>query len=358
MHRYLVILILCCFSMNTAHADITLSTPELIGIADALPAALPDGFLPYTKNVKQFKKPISSYNANNAAALNQINFNVTVAVETNSPYNLPLPKHFDSAIPIFGTDPNTGNSALFAYIFVSSKLNMIILSFSGTATPSNVLSDLDFMQVFPAGINNITADMLVHQGFYKVYIAVQQAITSQLNVLDKHKSTQFIITGYSLGGGLTSLAALDLADRLPIVYSFASPRVGNPAFAKSYNSLKSLSNTWRVFNTEDIVIDLSTPLVPTNLDLMEPISPFDLLYELVTGFTVDGQPVPLSVFEHVGNPAPFTLNLGSVLQNHINAYSMVINNQMQPDNPNGVCPNRYCSEKQSKKKRSHHNWYK
>ena len=62
------------------------------------------------------------------------------------------------------------------------------------------------------------------------------------------------MNGYSLGGALASLAALDITDNLEqvdSVYTFGCPRVGNSNFAAYYNS--RVPNTFRVVNNRDTV---------------------------------------------------------------------------------------------------------
>ncbi len=72
--------------------------------------------------------------------------------------------------------------------------------------------------------------------------------------------TSMTICGHSLGGALATLLALDVAANTklptPTVYTYASPRVGNPQFADTYNQL--LTNTYRFVNRMDIVPKLPT----------------------------------------------------------------------------------------------------
>jgi len=67
------------------------------------------------------------------------------------------------------------------------------------------------------------------------------------------------ICGHSLGGALATLQALDAAAnspfRNPNVYTYASPRTGNPQFAGTYNRL--VPNTIRTANDIDLV-----PMLP------------------------------------------------------------------------------------------------
>ncbi|HLH39586.1 MAG TPA: lipase family protein [Bryobacteraceae bacterium] len=70
------------------------------------------------------------------------------------------------------------------------------------------------------------------------------------------------ICGHSLGGALATLLALDVAANTPLaseltVYTYASPRVGDPSFADTYDQL--VPNTLRIANRLDIVPKLPLP---------------------------------------------------------------------------------------------------
>jgi hypothetical protein len=69
------------------------------------------------------------------------------------------------------------------------------------------------------------------------------------------------ICGHSLGGALATLLALDVAAnttfKKPIVYTYASPRTGNPSFADTYNQV--VPNTFRIANRIDLVPKLPLP---------------------------------------------------------------------------------------------------
>ena len=70
------------------------------------------------------------------------------------------------------------------------------------------------------------------------------------------------ITGYSLGGALATLCAIDVQyifgkQILRRAYTFGSPPVGNAAFVESYN--QRVLNTWRVVNRWDPVVGISIP---------------------------------------------------------------------------------------------------
>ncbi|MFZ0964965.1 MAG: lipase family protein [Terriglobia bacterium] len=71
------------------------------------------------------------------------------------------------------------------------------------------------------------------------------------------------ICGHSLGGALATLLALDVAANTappfnnPVVYTYASPRVGDPQFVSVYNHV--FPNTARIANRLDLVPKLPLP---------------------------------------------------------------------------------------------------
>jgi Lipase (class 3) len=81
------------------------------------------------------------------------------------------------------------------------------------------------------------------------------------------------ICGHSLGGALVTLLALDVAANTkfthPAVYSYASPRTGDPSFVDTYNQL--VPNTLRFANRLDIV-----PKVPLRPPYQHVLGLFDL----------------------------------------------------------------------------------
>ena len=131
----------------------------------------------------------------------------------------------------------------------------------------------------------------LHQGFADRY----QQIRAQL--LDTVKpygtATKIVVTGHSLGAALATLAGLDLfmnGYQHIIVYTFASPRVGDQSFAKLVDrSIK----VYRFVNETDLIPTLPLAVQP---NLLVPASP--------------------SEYSHCGQELPFSDNWFSLLNNH------------------------------------------
>jgi hypothetical protein len=79
----------------------------------------------------------------------------------------------------------------------------------------------------------------------------------------KQTVTSLTICGHSLGGALATLLALDVAANAsspfnnPTVYTYASPRTGDPIFAATYNHV--VHDTTRIANRMDLVPKLPLP---------------------------------------------------------------------------------------------------
>lgn len=203
--------------------------------------------------------------------------------------NLPNPPGFDQQIRIEGIDPNNGQTSMYAYIFWNQKLAQVVISFTGTATPSQFYSDFQYQQVPPTEINNYTEGVLVHKGFYNIYMSIRDKLWEWWK--ENYFWVEMLyITGHSLGGALSTICSFDFADVIsyPVHYAFASPRCGNPNFARIFN--KIVPTSLRINNTCDVV-----PQLP-------PAS--------WQGY----------VYEEVGGNIPFTLALPTLRDDHIVSY--------------------------------------
>lgn len=206
----------------------------------------------------------------------------------------PIPNPFTEKILMQSTSTTFLDSdGAIGYIFFNRDENFACFVFGGTYTESQWKYNLKLNLSRATELNGAVFDTQVHTGFYTGYLAVRSFIWDWWKGNASYVN-KLIITGRSLGGALSTLCAFDFAD-VPGVeilhYTFASPRVGNVTFADQFNSRVPCSV--RVFNTEDMVVDI----------------PFPVFRNLV--------------YKHVGthrNCIPFTLNLGKIVENHIEGY--------------------------------------
>jgi triacylglycerol lipase len=165
--------------------------------------------------------------------------------------------------------------------------------------------------------------------------------------------SQIFVTGHSLGGALATLAAVHIvkcfitsnsAFKKPILYTYASPRVGDPVFASHFKDLEC----YRIANSEDLVVSVppaagklrgpemnGEPIIDSDNRstlTMEDTPARELNVEnikkLADEFKRDSSN---QVYEHVGEPIYFTDQRGFISTNHNMFY---IYRQALPDSGN------------------------
>jgi hypothetical protein len=254
-----------------------------------------------------------------ATALVDISYNVSISNCANI-LPLPNPPGFTNQLRIEGIEPINGDRVMFAYIFWNRRLCKAVIAFTGTEFISEWQSDIEFEQVAPTSLNGYKTGVLIHQGFYDIYIAIRDQLWNWWNNNQSWVKTLYI-TGHSLGGALSTICAYDFAEvflnrdcnisngcnshtctpdipndcndpcisvNLPIHYSFAAPRSGNPTYAREF--YKRLPTSLRIVNTEDVV----PTLPPATWDRY--------------------------TYEQTAGSIPFTISLGSFRDNHSQAY--------------------------------------
>lgn len=171
----------------------------------------------------------------------------------------------------------------FGYVLTSPKHN--IIAFRGTNRQAEAIVDaIVFQNDYP-----LPGYGKVHGGFLDLYQSLAQQVQEAAKTFNP--SLPCYITGHSLGGALATLAAFDLALKLPKLknriqlYTYASPRVGSPDFATKHSRL--LPNCYRVVNLSDTI-----PLTP----------PFEVYGNR---------------YSHVGQMWSFLANTGDITRNHM-----------------------------------------
>lgn len=202
----------------------------------------------------------------------------------------PLPPGYTELIEITAPDPSDQEETTFAYIYDDPANNRAIICFPAVSLAGEFVDASNYQQVAPTELNNYQEGYLCHKGFYDIYNAIRSKI---INWWLGSNTTLLYICGYSLGAPVSSLCAFDMAkflgpDDYPIVYSWGSPRVMNPAMANEFKNL--LPTNMRVANTEDLVIEL-------------PPATF-------SGYT----------YQQLDNLITFSQNFGSLQDNHVTAY--------------------------------------
>jgi hypothetical protein len=156
------------------------------------------------------------------------------------------------------------DSVSFGFVAQRTGSNDYVVVIRGTQTIYEWVQDARFLKVdcpYPAGSGQS------EDGFTDVYSSLRTApnaaaprLVDYLNGLPA--GATLTITGHSLGAALATLLALDVATTGPIihptVYTLASPNVGDPSYARTFNG-KLLADTWRI----TVFLDVVPHLPPT-----------------------------------------------------------------------------------------------
>lgn len=141
----------------------------------------------------------------------------------------------------------------------------VVVAIRGTEQIMEWIRDFEFsLTKFPY------ADGRTEEGFTDFYTSLRVGRSStEKRVVDKLREIikggtvkTLTITGHSLGSALATLLALDVAANgvfaAPVVYTFASPAVGDKVFAGTYD--RHIETSWRIANLNDVV-----PCLPPRL---------------------------------------------------------------------------------------------
>jgi hypothetical protein len=123
---------------------------------------------------------------------------------------LPNPPGFTEQYRVEGINPINGNLTMYAYIFWDVKLKHAVISFTGTTSVAEWESDFQYQQVPPNMLNGYEDGILVHKGFYNIYLSIRNQLW---NWWEENKLwvKNLYITGHSLGGALSTLCGFDFA---------------------------------------------------------------------------------------------------------------------------------------------------
>lgn len=202
---------------------------------------------------------------------------------------IPNPPGFTDQLRIEGVV--NGENILLAYIFWNESTGQAIIASSGTESLAAWRADFTISQVPPTGINGYQEGMLMHKGFYNVYMAMRNRLWDWYSF--NPWVTTLFTTGHSLGASLASICAFDFSNGSTnitniINYTYGSPRIANVVFAQQFD--QQISTSINVINTEDVVPSLVLAQF------------FDYTYETL------------------GQLVPFIDSGGSLSYNHINSY--------------------------------------
>ena len=186
--------------------------------------------------------------------------------------------------------PNSilNKSSPLSHILYNEIENTVFIIFTGTSNACMAAVDLSHSQTELDGILNYTPGLKGHHGIYDSYLSIRPQLVQILKTY-LVKNPKIVISGHSLGGGLSQICALDLAFYNPIHYSFAAPLIFNQVGAAVFD--KFVKYSYRVVNLSDVVTFSPFPVMPNK-----------------------------DAFCYVGKFVYFQRNMGDYSLNHTDAY--------------------------------------
>jgi len=161
-----------------------------------------------------------------------------------------------------------GDSTQFFYVGYWPAESAVVIAHQGT-NPSEilaVLTDLEVRRVDPDPtlFPGLPTDAEVHSGFAIEHKKTARQILAEVEqLMVEYSSMHVVLVGHSLGGALAELDSIFMKLNLPAEttvrgVTFGTPRVGNKAWAKFFDS--RVSNFTRINNNLDPV-----PIIPGRL---------------------------------------------------------------------------------------------
>ncbi|MEK3757565.1 MULTISPECIES: lipase family protein [unclassified Paenibacillus] len=161
---------------------------------------------------------------------------------------LVLPKGFKLRFTIRAF-ADVENPTELVFGFIAESPDQIVVAFRGYASyPADLLASYDiFLIPYPFVRNGGRTS----RGFTCLYRSTRNQIIRELNKLATTK--KLYVTGHNYGGALATLAALDIAVNTrfkhPFVYTYGSPRIGDPDFVSRFN--RTVTHSARIVNVHD-----------------------------------------------------------------------------------------------------------
>ena len=143
-----------------------------------------------------------------------------------------------------------------------------------------------------SGAPTPSGNIQVHSGFLKIFNGLSDDMLAMIKGI---KADFIVVSGHSLGAALATLAGTYITNRFSdlkvITYSFACPRIGNPAFV---DLVEKTTTLYRYVNTNDVIPQTPPPIVPNPSHINSPF-----------------------YFEHCGTAFAFRYNALSLVNNHL-----------------------------------------
>lgn len=179
------------------------------------------------------------------------------------PASFVLPAGYSLVTTIYADDITDGDPTYFKFGFIARSGSDVVVAIRGTEGILEWIRDIEFRPVpfaaYPAAGSVEHGFLDFYESFHTGPSSASPKVVDAISALvDAGGVTSLRITGHSLGSALATMLAIDIAGHgvfvNPVVYTFASPRVGDKTFAGQYDRL--ITTSWRTANLMDIVTAL------------------------------------------------------------------------------------------------------
>lgn len=163
--------------------------------------------------------------------------------------------------------PHAGETVTYGFLAISAG-GELVAAVRGTDTIMEWVHDAAFL-LAPNPVRGGAG--MTEDGFTAIYKSLRvgrdagaaTVVASIEQYAQSGQAKNVTVAGHSLGGALATLLTLDVALNTgcsaPVVYTFASPRTGDPSFAGAFD--KAVTASYRIHNRFDLVPNLP-PILP------------------------------------------------------------------------------------------------
>lgn len=208
-----------------------------------------------------------AYSASEAVRLGMLVLTAYDLDTQGDPPDFRPPNPYTLVSKVYADDITDHDPDYKVFGFIARSGGDVVVAIRGTEGIVEWLWDFEFaLERFPFGGACRTESGFTH--FYSTLRTgpddTKPRVFDSLKALVTAGGVQTLtIAGHSLGSAVATMLALEIAAagvfKSPRVYTFASPRVGDAAFAHQYNSL--IGESWRIVNLHDRVPDLPPELL-------------------------------------------------------------------------------------------------
>ncbi|PVI00463.1 alpha/beta-hydrolase [Periconia macrospinosa] len=185
---------------------------------------------------------------------------------------------------------NSKDTDTTGFVATDSTNNLIVLSFRGSKSIDNWVSNLNF------GLedNSVCKGCEVHGGFLESWNEVKDKVLKSVkDAATKNPKFKIVATGHSLGGALATLATADLrsAGTSVDLYTYGAPKVGNDKF-NSFLGKTEKGLTHHSVHKADLV-----PTLPPSIPILSPYENNAPVYYISSGNVSPVKAADVSIFK-------------------------------------------------------------